>query len=140
MADRLMDAVAALGERCPDLRRAVDPVEFRGWKYHTGVCVTLFAVGRSEELGRGGRYLCNDDEPACGLTFRPNVLFRLTPPAPARPRVYLAQDADRAEAARLRQQGYATIGGFTTGAQALEDARRLGCAHILSGATCAAVS
>lgn len=140
IADRLIDTVAALRERCPDLRMTVDPVEFRGWKYHTGVCVTLFAVGRSEELGRGGRYLCNDDEPACGLTFRPNVLFRLTPPAPARPRVYLAQDADRAEAARLRQQGYATIGGFTTGAQALEDARRLGCAHILSGATCAAVS
>lgn len=85
--DRLIDTVAAVREICPDLRMTVDPVEFRGWKYHTGVCVTLFAVGRSEELGRGGRYLCNDNEPACGLTLRPDVLFRMIPPHQPRTRV-----------------------------------------------------
>ncbi|WP_407927086.1 ATP phosphoribosyltransferase regulatory subunit [Acetobacter garciniae] len=131
--DRLVDTVAAIRESRPDLRLTVDPVEFRGWKYHTGVCVTVFATGRSEELGRGGRYLCNDNEPACGLTFRPDVLFRLIPAAAPRKRVYLAPDADRAEAARLRAQGFATIGGFSAGPQAMEDARRLGCDFVLSG-------
>jgi ATP phosphoribosyltransferase regulatory subunit len=131
--DRLIDTVAAVREICPDLRMTVDPVEFRGWKYHTGVCVTLFAVGRSEELGRGGRYLCNDNEPACGLTLRPDVLFRMIPPTPARARVYLAADASRQEAAALRSQGYATVRGFADGAQAEAEARHLGCGIILSG-------
>ncbi|GAN71455.1 ATP phosphoribosyltransferase regulatory subunit [Acetobacter syzygii] len=130
--DRLIDTVAALREICPTLRMTVDPVEFRGWKYHTGVCVTLFAVGRSEELGRGGRYLCNDNEPACGLTLRPDILFRMIPPAPARERVYLAVDASRQQAASLRAQGYATVQGFASGAQAETEARHLGCASLLT--------
>lgn len=151
---RLADTVEAVRALNPTLRLTVDPVEFRGWKYHTGVCVTVFAVGRSEELGRGGRYLCNDNEPACGLTFRPDVLFRMIPPAAARPRVYLAPGADRQVAASLRKQGYATLaalggasaagakGAASTQAEAYgpeydrAEARRLGCSHILSGATC----
>ncbi|MBR2123662.1 MAG: ATP phosphoribosyltransferase regulatory subunit [Acetobacter sp.] len=136
IADRFLQTVTALRKRCPDLGITVDLVECRGWQYHTGVCVSLFAQGCSEELGRGGRYLCNDEEPACGLTFRPDVLFRLMPPAPPRERVYLAQDADQVEAACLRQKGYVTIGGFTSGVQAVEEARRLGCAFILSGTIC----
>ncbi|MFS8369111.1 ATP phosphoribosyltransferase regulatory subunit [Acetobacter indonesiensis] len=150
---RLADTVEAVRALNPTLRLTVDPVEFRGWKYHTGVCVTVFAVGRSEELGRGGRYLCNDNEPACGLTFRPDVLFRMIPPTAARPRVYLAPGADRHVAASLRKQGYATLaalGGLATTGSAQgggaaaptgpehdrAEARRLGCSHILSGATC----
>lgn len=138
--DRLVDTVAALREQCPNLRMTVDPVEFRGWKYHTGVCVTLFAVGRSEELGRGGRYLCNDNEPACGLTLRPDVLFRMIPPTPARPRVYLAPGADKREATRLRTQGYATLAASSLTAEPEAEARRLGCTHVLRGTNCMALS
>ncbi|WP_025860245.1 ATP phosphoribosyltransferase regulatory subunit [Acetobacter papayae] len=137
---RLVATVGALRERCPGLSLTVDPVEFRGWKYHTGVCVTLFAQGRSEELGRGGRYRCNDNEPACGLTFRPDVLCRLIPAAPPRPRVYLATDCDHAQAAELRARGHATIGGFLSGTQAVEEARRLGCGFVLSGVDCVALT
>ncbi|OUJ01962.1 ATP phosphoribosyltransferase [Acetobacter orientalis] len=137
---RLIDAVAAIAEQAPDLRLTIDPVEFRGWKYHTGVCVTVFAVGRAEELGRGGRYLCNDNEPACGLTFRPDVLFRMIPAAKALPRVYVAHGADRATAAALRAKGYATLAALpaTAGQQGdvQAEARHLGCSHILSGTTC----
>ena len=136
IADRFVETIIALKKRCPDLEITVDFVESRGWKYHTGVCVSLFSQGCSEELGRGGRYLCNNEEPACGLTFRPDVIFRLIPPISSRERVYLAQDADQTEAACLRQKGYITIGGFTTGTQAVEEARRLGCAFILSKTIC----
>ena len=104
------------------------------------MCVTVFAVGRAEELGRGGRYLCNDNEPACGLTFRPDVLFRMIPAAKALPRVYVTHGADRATAAALRAKGYATLAALpaTAGQQgdAQAEARHLGCSHILSGTTC----
>ncbi|MCP1245169.1 ATP phosphoribosyltransferase regulatory subunit [Acetobacter cerevisiae] len=142
-SERLAATVAALRKANPGLRLTVDPVEFRGWKYHTGVCVTVFAVGRAEELGRGGRYLSSDNEPACGLTFRPDVLFRTIPPAQARQRIYLAPDADAQVAARLRAEGHATLAALPSGPPNLTgpehdraEALRLGCSHILSGATC----
>lgn len=137
---RLIDAVEAVHAQRPDLRLTVDPVEFRGWKYHTGVCVTVFAVGRAEELGRGGRYLCNDNEPACGLTFRPDVLFRMIPAAQPLPCVYLMPGADSATAASLRAKGYATLTALPAASGQHTDhsaeAVRLGCSHVLAGATC----
>lgn len=141
-SERLAATVAAVRKTAPALRLTVDPVEFRGWKYHTGVCVTVFAVGRAEELGRGGRYLSSDNEPACGLTFRPDVLFRTIPPAQPCPRVYLAPDADAQVAARLRAEGHATLAALSSTPHAAgpeqnrAEAQRLGCSHILSGATC----
>ncbi len=76
--------------RAPTLRLTVDPVEFRGFRYETGVCMTVFAAGEHEELGRGGRYLCGDAEPATGLTLYPDAILRARPAAPKlRPRLYL---------------------------------------------------
>jgi hypothetical protein len=54
--------------------------------------------------------------------------------------VYLASDCDHAQAAELRARGHATIGGFLSGAQAVEEARRLGCGFVLSGVNCVALS
>ena len=68
---RLAAAVAAIRARAPTLRLTVDPVEFRGFRYETGVSVTIYAPGRHEELGRGGRYICGEAEPATGLTLYP---------------------------------------------------------------------
>jgi ATP phosphoribosyltransferase regulatory subunit len=74
LAQRLSAVVTAIRARAPGLRLTVDPVEFRGFRYETGVSVTIFAPARNEELGRGGRYLCNDAEPATGLTLYPAQL------------------------------------------------------------------
>ncbi len=42
----------------------------------TGVSVTIYAPGRHEELGRGGRYICGEAEPATGLTLYPDAVLR----------------------------------------------------------------
>ena len=131
LADRLAETVGAIRARAPTLRLTVDPVEFRGLRYHTGVAVTIFAPNRHEELGRGGRYLCGD-EPATGLTLYPDAILRAVPPRPRRPRVYLPADADPEAAASLRAQGYATIAALNGGNDEAE-ARSLGCSHILRG-------
>src|SRR6185312_3289372 len=54
LAARVADVVAAIRARAPALRLTVDPVEFRGYRYETGVSVTIYAPGRHEELGWGG--------------------------------------------------------------------------------------
>jgi ATP phosphoribosyltransferase regulatory subunit len=132
LAERLSATVTAIRAAAPGLRLTVDPVEFRGFRYETGVSVTVFAPGRNEELGRGGRYLCGDAEPATGLTLYPDAILRSCPPRPPRPRVLLPLGTPPDLAARLRAQGFATVASLDSDAQdAAAEARRLGCSHIL---------
>ncbi|HET9018360.1 MAG TPA: ATP phosphoribosyltransferase regulatory subunit, partial [Acetobacteraceae bacterium] len=124
LAERLADTVAAIRARAPDLKLTVDPVEFRGFRYHTGVCLTVYAPGRHEELGSGGRYLCGEAEPATGLTLYPDAILRAAPPRTPRPRLYLPAGVD---GAALRAQGFATVAGLAPVADARTEAIRLGC-------------
>ena len=128
---RLADTVEAIKRAKPDLQLTVDPVEFRGYQYHTGVCMTLFAPGRQAELGRGGRYLCGDSEPATGITLYPDTIFRLAPLVPLRPRLYLPHGTPAGRAEAFRAQGYATIAGLAPHAAPKDEALRLGCSHVL---------
>ncbi len=135
LASRLADAVAAIRARAPTLRLTIDPVEFRGFRYETGVSVTIYAPGRHEELGRGGRYVCGEAEPATGLTLFPDAVLRAAPPREARQRLYVPLGADQDEAARMRRLGYATIAALGPDGDPLAEARRLLCSHILRNGT-----
>ena len=132
LVERMAASVAAVQARAPDLRLTIDPIEFRGWRYHTGLCVTVYAPGRHEELGRGGRYLSGSGEAACGLTLRPEAILRAIPARPARPRLFVPHDADAASAAACRAQGFATVAALDAVRDAPAEAIRLNCSHILS--------
>lgn len=128
LAKRLADTVAAVHARMPGLKLTVDPVEFRGLKYHTGVCMTVYASGWHEELGRGGRYLCGSREAATGLTIYPDSVLRAAPARQARNRVYVSCGVDTVV---LRAQGFATVAGLAPVADPTAEAIRLGCTHVL---------
>jgi ATP phosphoribosyltransferase regulatory subunit len=128
---RLRDVVRAIQAQAPGLRLTLDPIEFRGFRYHTGICVTVFAPGRHEELGRGGRYLSGEAEPATGLTLFPDALLRALPPTPARMRAFLPWGTPAGDAATLRAGGYATIPALSDLSDPAAEARRLRCTHIL---------
>ncbi len=130
-ATRLAETVAAVACLAPALKLTIDPVEFRGFRYHTGVCTTLYAPGRHEELGRGGRYLCGEGEPATGLTLFPDAVLRAAPPRSPRPRAYLPAGCDQAAAAALRAQGYATVAALEVVPDSAAAARLLRCTHLL---------
>jgi ATP phosphoribosyltransferase regulatory subunit len=106
-------------------------LEFRGFRYHTGLAITVFAAGRHEELGRGGRYMSGEGEPATGLTLYADAVLRAAPRRVARQRVLLPQGADPLAAHRLRQQGFATVALLAPEADVLAEARRLNCSHVL---------
>jgi ATP phosphoribosyltransferase regulatory subunit len=135
LANRLAAAVAAIRARAPTLRLTIDPVEFRGFHYETGVSVTIYAPGRHEELGRGGRYISGDAEPATGLTLLPDAILRAAPPRDARQRLYVPLGADQDEAARMRRLGYATIAALEPNGDPVAEAKRLICSHILRNGT-----
>ena len=132
LADRLAAVVAAIRTRAPALRLTVDPLEFRGFRYHTGPCLTVYALGHQQELGRGGRYISGEREPATGLTLFPDAILGAARPPAARPRLYLPTGTDDAVAAGFRRQGFATIAALGQSALAAEDeGRRLLCTHVL---------
>jgi ATP phosphoribosyltransferase regulatory subunit len=132
LADRLAAVVAAIRVRAPALRLTVDPLEFRGFRYHTGPCLTVYALGHQQELGRGGRYISGEREPATGLTLFPDAILGAAKPPARRPRLYLPAGTDDVVAGGFRAEGFATIAALGGDARPVEDeARRLLCTHVL---------
>lgn len=128
---RLRDAIAVVCARAPELRLTLDPVEFRGFQYHTGLCLTVFTPSHAEPLGRGGRYLTGQDEPATGFTLFPDAILRVCPPLPARARALIPWGTAPEAAAVLRAEGYATVAALDDAQDPAAEALRLRCTHIL---------
>lgn len=136
--DRLREVHAGLAARIPDLDITVDPVENRGFEYHTGVAFTFFSRGGRGgrgELGAGGRYIAslNGDagsEAATGFTLYVDTILRVLPDPAPRPRLYMPAGSADGEAARLRGEGWVTIAGLDAAGDERSEARRLGCSHL----------
>lgn len=135
LANRLAAAVAAIRTRNPSLRLTIDPVEFRGFRYENGVSVSIFAPGKHEVLGRGGRYICGETEPATGLTLYPDAILRAAPARTARKRVFIPASASQAHAAGLRRDGHATVMALSATGDDTTEAARMGCDFILQNGT-----
>ena len=135
--DRLSEVIALVRNSAPDLTLTVDPVENRGYEYHSGIGFTIFARGISGELGRGGRY---DGGTSTGATlFMDTVLEAVPGPAPAK-RVFLPFGTPLGTGRKLREEGWMTVAGLVEAPDAKAEARRLGCDHVLiDGQTVAAV-
>ena len=131
LRERLAASIEAIKAQTDGLRLTLDPLEFRGFRYHTGICVTVFAPGHHEELGRGGRYLSGEQEPATGLTLFPDAILRARSKPEARRRAYLPWGTTHDTGAKLRQAGYATVAALEPAADGAAEAGRLGCTHVL---------
>lgn len=130
---RLREDVTVISRQAPEICLTVDPVDFRGWRYHTGLCVTVFARHSREELGRGGRYLAGE-EPACGLTLHPQAILRVAPPLKRRPRCLVPDGLEAGFLSGLHEAGYDTLAaldvtGLGDGNRPQQEARRLRCSH-----------
>lgn len=131
-AVRLAETVAAIHAQNPSLTLTVDPIEFRGYQYHNGICTTIFAPGRQAELGRGGRYLSGNAEPATGITLYPDTIVRVAPSPKLRPRLYLPYGTTVSSAEDCRKRGFATVAGLGAEISYADEAARLGCSHLYS--------
>jgi ATP phosphoribosyltransferase regulatory subunit len=135
----LAAVIACLKDRAPDLTITIDPVETRGYEYHTGVTFTFFALNVRGEIGRGGRYLANDTngngapETATGVSlFIDTILRALAKPSPT-DRVCVA--ASKPEVAlELRKKGWIVVEHFEENNLITEQhASQSGCTHFWDG-------
>jgi ATP phosphoribosyltransferase regulatory subunit len=137
--DRLGAVLDGLSAAIPTIKVTLDPVENRGFEYHTGISFTFFSRadpvrGPLGELGRGGRYEAGDPgdpEPATGFTLYTDSILRTLPEPQPRRRIFIPFEADRARARVLRAEGWITVTALQPSADRRAEARRLDCGHVL---------
>lgn len=135
-AGRLADTVKLVRAADPDLAMTLDPVEYRGLEYQTGVSFTVFAQKGREELARGGRYSAGypEDgmaEASTGFTLYMSAVLAASEPQPVRPRLFLPIDTKWDQAAPWQDKGYAVVRAVEAAADIRTEAKRLRCSHAL---------
>lgn len=128
--DRLKQTIKAISIKNPDIRLTIDPVEFRGWKYHTGICFSVYAQGFHEELGRGGRYLSNNAEPACGLTLRPDFLLKAMSVPALKEKIFIPTGTKADVIQSLQAKGYITLLALSA-SEGVKEAQKAQCSFII---------
>ena len=101
----------------PALKVTVDPVENRGFEYHTGISFTFFArvdpeLGPLGELGRGGRYEAGDPPRPSRRPASPSTPTRSCAPCragAAPPGAGAARRRSRRAPRALRDEGWITV-------------------------------
>ena len=131
--EELVAVVDAVRRAAPELTLTVDPLEHRGFEYHTGVGFSLFAPSARGELGRGGRYLSAAGDPSTGFSLYLDAVLQALPAAARMRRIYLPAGSDRAKGAALRADGWITVAGLAPSRDNAAEAKRLGCDHWLDG-------
>lgn len=119
----------------PDVGLTLDPGEYQGFEYQTGLGFTLFARGVRGELGRGGRYKVQGTEPAVGVSMYLDTVLRALPSFEGRPRILIAADTDFETQRALRADGYAVVWALEDTDLTPEQARTFGCGYIWQDGT-----
>ncbi|MDG1437997.1 MAG: ATP phosphoribosyltransferase regulatory subunit [Emcibacteraceae bacterium] len=132
--DELKNVITRLGEVAPNLVITVDPGEYTGFEYQTGISFSLFAGGVRGELGRGGRYIVNaqhgEGEPATGFSLYLDSLMRALGPVVADKKIFVPSGTPRAELKDLQEQEYRTILGLESMKDEVSEAKRMNCNYI----------
>ncbi|MBE7637954.1 ATP phosphoribosyltransferase regulatory subunit [Sneathiella sp. P13V-1] len=127
---QLRELVTLLQAAMPSLILTIDPGEYRGFEYQTGISFTLFAKNVRGELGRGGRYHLLDGECATGFTLFLDSLLRAVPRKKAEIKVFLPKGTSRQQALELRESGWITIVGLEDVEDEERAAKKFGCTHV----------
>lgn len=130
---RLEETIAAITAAEPELSLTVDPGEYRGFEYQTGVAFAVFSPGVRGEIGRGGRYVSEAGEPAVGATVYLDTVLRALPANVAAKWVYLPFGTAPDQARDCRASGYRVVAGLEPETDQVAEARRMGCSAIWQG-------
>jgi ATP phosphoribosyltransferase regulatory subunit len=131
---RLAHLVSMVRESDPRLSLTIDPGEYRGFEYQSGIAFAFFAGHVRGELARGGRYETDAGETAVGATVYLDAVVRGLAEGPDPVLAYAPFGARREAIVAAQQQGYAVVAGLAPESDPEAEARRLGCRHILRGA------
>ncbi len=133
MCHELAKLLGRLKQVAPELHVTVDPGEYSGFEFQTGIGFSLFVKSVRGELGRGGRYMvegASDSEPATGFSLYLDSLMRALPPMAEIKYIYCPFGTNMADLSDLRGRGYRTICGLQAEKDETAEAERLKCQYI----------
>lgn len=132
----LLFVAQQLKEAYPDLPVTLDPLEKRGFDYHTGIGFSIFATGLRGEIARGGAYLTGFGEPATGLSVYMERVLRGLPDLSPMQRIYMPIDIPKQTILNYVDRGRSVISGRykADDKMALQEAKQLNCAFIVRNA------
>ena len=113
---------------------SIDPLENRGFKYHTGLSFTLFSQNHKGEIAKGGRYQTISKETATGFTIYTEKLYNTSNDLIERNLVYIPFLNIRI-AEKIIKKGYKVIFGKKSNNDIELDAREMGCKYIWNNET-----
>ena len=130
--DSRIEGIAQIAARVEGRARlTLDPTERHGFEYQSWFGFTLYAEGVRGALGRGGTYrIGGSGEVATGFSLYPEELVDVVKAAEQLGRkLFLPLGHDGKQAAQLRAEGWRTVAALSEA----DDARELGCSHVLEG-------
>ena len=131
--ERLRLVSRRISEAVPNLTLTIDPVENRGFEYHTGLSFTFFARGVRGSLGRGGRYITGiGAEPAIGFTLFLDSIVRAVGWPKEVQKVFIPFGTSEKIGADLRDAGWITLSGLSPEEETEDAARQQECTHVLA--------
>lgn len=110
----------------------IDPVENRGFEYHSLISYTLFSRSEQSELGRGGRYTISresQEETATGMTLYINTLMQAVPLQSQPDRILVPGNVTLAACQQLQESGFSVLRSLQ-GEATIAQAKAQGCSHI----------
>ena len=110
----------------PFVNISIDPLENRGFNYHTGLSFTIFSENLKGEIAKGGRYKTLNGETAIGCTIYTEKIYSNSKSYPDKSLVYVPyvniNDADK-----IISKGYRVVFGNNLSSNFEKDAFNLKC-------------
>ena len=127
--DYLLKVINIVRKSDSSINISIDPLENRGFKYHTGLTFTIFSEMFKGELVKGGSYNTLSGETATGCTIYTEKIYSKSMNDAESYLVYIPQ-LNMIEADKVIQKGYQVVFGTNLNNNFYEEAIELKCKYI----------
>ena len=127
--DYLLKVINIVRKSDSSINISIDPLENRGFKYHTGLTFTIFSEMFKGELVKGGSYNTLSGETATGCTIYTEKIYSKSMNDAENYLVYIPQ-LNMIEADKVIQKGYQVVFGTNLNNNFYEEAIELKCKYI----------
>ena len=132
--DYLLNVAKIIKENNPSVNITLDPLENRGFKYHSGLSFTIFSKNFRGEIAKGGRYLTVSNETATGCTIYTEKIYNTAKDFIENKLVYVPF-LDINDANSIINKGYDIIFGTRENDNVEQEAHEMGCKYIFKNKT-----
>ena len=132
--DYLLNVAKIIKKNNPSVNIILDPLENRGFKYHSGLSFTIFSKNFRGEIAKGGRYLTVSNETATGCTIYTEKIYNTAKDFIENKLVYVPF-LDINDANSIINKGYDIIFGTRENDNVEQEAHEMGCKYIFKNKT-----